>query len=133
MATSFFGGAFFGGEFYQTPTPPPTPTGGSPAYITFYASKPINWVEVEKRKLELALARKRVQLKKVEKKIVLAEKKAAKTEPPRGILANLHLLEVKANNLIADIETIRINLDAILDFFGKLEFDEDDDDVFLLL
>ena len=61
-------------------------------------------------------------------------KKAEKAAHPDGILANLHQLEAKANNLSVEIAELEINLTGILDLLGKRDFsDDDDDDVLLLL
>ena len=133
MATSFFGGSFFGGEFFNSSPTPPAATGGS-TIISFQASKGIDWAEVERIKLEKLLAKKRRELKKVEKQVKVAEKKADKSAKPAGILANLHLLEAKADKLSVEIAELEINLTGILDFLGKLDFgDDDDEDVLLLL
>ena len=129
MATSFFGGAFFGGEFFNGSTPAVQRPG---TIISFLASRGIDWAEVERIKLEKALARKKKELKKLEKKIKVVEKKVEK-EPTKGILANLHLLEKKADEVAVEIADLQVNLMGILDFLGKLEFDDDDDDLFLLL
>ena len=133
MATSFFGGAFFGGDFFNTPAPTPAKTGGG-TIISFQADRGVDWAEVERIKLEKRLAKKRRELKRVEKQAEVAEKKAEKAAHPDGILANLHQLEAKANNLSVEIAELEINLTGILDFLGKLDFsDDDDDDVLLLL
>lgn len=128
MATSFFSGAFFGGEFFNTPAA----TGGG-TIISFQASRGVDWAEVERIKLEKRLAKKRRELKRVEKQAEVAEKKAEKAAHPDGILANLHRLETKANNLSVEIAELEINLTGILDFLGKLDFSEDDDEDVLLL
>lgn len=130
MATSFFGGAFFGGEFFNTPAPA---TGGAGTIISFTASRGVDWAEVERIKLEKRLAKKKRELRKVEKQVQVAEKKADKSSHPDGILANLHKLEVKANALAVEIADLEVNLTGILDFLGKLNFEDDDDDDVLLL
>lgn len=129
MATSFFGGAFFSGEFFNTPTASQRPG----TIISFTAARGVDWAEVERIKLEKRLAKKRRELRKVEKQVVVAEKKAEKAAHPDGILANLHRLEVKANTLAVEIADIEVNLAGILDFLGKLNFEDDDDDDVLLL
>ena len=130
MATSFFGGAFFGGEFFNTPAPA---TGRPGTIISFTAARGVDWAEVERIKLEKKLAKKKRELRKVEKQVQVAEKKAEKAAHPEGILANLHRLEVKANTLAVEIADIEVNLAGILDFLGKLNFEDDDDDDLLLL
>ena len=130
MAGNFYGGQFFGGGFFGSITPP---RGGAGGLITFVAHRGIDWAEVEKKKLEIQLARKEAELKKLEKRIKTVEKKAEKSEKPQGILANLGELIAKKSAVINQIETIEVNLDAVLQFLTSLEFDDDDDDLFLLL
>ena len=133
MASSFFGGAFFGGEFFNSSPTPPTPaTGGAGGLITFLPFRRDD-AEVNRIKAELALAKKRAELKKVEKKIKVAERKAEKKHPPAGILANLHLLEAKAEKLSTEIAEIEVNLTALLEFIGSLDLDDDDEDILLLI
>lgn len=129
MAGPFFGGAFFGGGFFA-PLPAP---GGAGGLITFLPFRRPSDAEIEKKKLEIQLKRKLAQLAKVEKKIEVAEKKVKTSERPQGILANLHLLQVRANKLEAEIETLEINLAPILAFLNSLDFDDDDEDLLWLL
>lgn len=129
----YFGGPFFGGGFFDsTPTPPTPSTGGAGGLITFLPFRR-DEAEVERLKAEIALKKKRAELQKVEKRIKVAEKKAEKSPHPAGILANLHLLEAKAERLSAEIQEIEINLTAVIEFLSGLEFDDDDEDILLLL
>ena len=104
-------------------------TGGAGGLITFLAGGP-NKAEVEKVRLVRLLAKKKKQLRNVEAKIEVVEAKAVSPSRPSGILANLHLLEVRQNEVKAEIETILINLQAVVEFLGTLDFDKysDDDD-----
>lgn len=101
--------------------------------ISFMAGRGVDWAEVDRIKFQKKLAEKRRELKKLEKQVAVAEKKAEKSAHPDGILANLHRLETKANQVAVEIADLEINLMGVLDFLGKLNFEDDDDDEVLLL
>lgn len=129
MTTAFQSNAFQNNAFQIDAIP----SGGAGGLITFLPFRRPSDAEIEKKKLEIQLKKKLVQLAKVEKKIAVVEKKVQSSERPQGILANLHLLQVRANKLEAEIETLEINLQPILDFLAKLDFEDDDDEDLLWL
>jgi pyruvate/oxaloacetate carboxyltransferase len=113
--------------------PPAVVTGGAGGLITFIAWKSPSEAEVEKVRLELRLRKEREKLKKIEKKIATVEKKVSIREVPHGVLANLGSLRERAAELRKDIEITAVDLIAIKDFIGSLNFDEDEDDIEELL
>lgn len=80
--------------------------------------------EKNDQKLRRELRTQERQLKKVEKKIANVEKKLAKH--PEGILANLHRLEARREEIKTRIREIRIEFDFPV-------FDDDEDDIEALL
>lgn len=128
----FFSGQFFGGDFFDS-TPVTVQTGGAGGLITFLAWKSPTDAEIEKVKLELKLRKEKTKLKKIEKKIATVEKKVAVTEVPQGVLANLDSLRVRAAELRRDVEITAVDLIAIHDFLGSLNFDDEENDIEELL
>lgn len=87
--------------------------------------------EVERIRLQRALDRKKRELRRIAKRVKAVEKQALVNDPPKGILANLHLLEVKQQALQVDIASLYIDLQGVkelLESFHADSFDNDDDD-----
>jgi fructose-bisphosphate aldolase class 1 len=81
--------------------------------------------ERNQRSLKTEIRTKERQLKKVAKKIQNAERQLV--FKPEGILANLHRLEMKRAELIAEIQELKIQLD-----FPDFNNDEEDLEALLL-
>jgi hypothetical protein len=122
MATSYFGGAFFGGEFFSESAPVivrQAPGGGEP-WQDFVKSR------YSKRHQRLLSEEKQLVIKKhsLEKKIQKARKKQL---PLEGILANIWKIEQKLEAKRGEIALLEID-------FRPPIFDEDEDDEeFILL
>lgn len=121
MASPFFDGAFFGGGFFQN-----LPSGGG-TIISFQAGINLRREEVERIRLEREIKRKKRELKRVEKRVKAVESQIS-SDPPPGILANLHLLETREREIETQIASFYIDLQGIKDVLGQLTFEEDDDD-----
>jgi hypothetical protein len=87
----------------------------------------------EKRRLEKELEKQLQALRAVEKKKAVIQVKAVQETPPKGILANLHLLEAKEEKIERRIETIQFRieeLEVILQgLVAKKIMDDDEDDI----
>jgi hypothetical protein len=111
------------------PPPAAVATGGAGGLITFLAWKSPTEAQIEKVRLELKLRKEREKLKKIEKKIATVEKRVAIGPVPQGVLANLGALRERVAELRRDIEITAVDLTAIYDFLGSLNFDSDEDDI----
>lgn len=128
MAGPFFGGQFFGGGFFA-----PLPSAGG-TIVSFLAGRGLDRAEVERIRLERALQKKKRELKRVTKQVKAAETRIQVAEPPKGILANLHLLEVKQQAIQNEMAGIYIDLQGVKDLINSMSdqsFDDDDEEEFL--
>ena len=83
--------------------------------------------------LKEVVEKKELELVKVEKKIKVAEKKYRATKA-EGILANLHLLETKKDEIRNEIRGFKLELAPLDLFLKKMEEDEEDErDIEMLL
>jgi predicted transcriptional regulator len=90
------------------------------------------YVEAEFRAkhIQKELVKQEKQLKTVVKQIKTAEKQV-KQERTEGILANLHRLEFRKDEIRHKIEALRQEL-IPLEWFLEVEIDDDDEEVMLL-
>jgi hypothetical protein len=85
----------------------------------------------EMRMLEGQVRKQKKELQKVEKQIKVAEKKF-KAEKSEGILANLHRLEVKKDELENKIEALEVDLEPLIMMMDKWEIEEDDQEFMMM-
>lgn len=85
-----------------------------------------------KRRLERELEEQLKALREVERKKEKVQQKAVQEDPPQGILANLHKLEVREQKIEARIETLQLKIDgleaALQTLVAREILDSDDDD-----
>jgi hypothetical protein len=85
----------------------------------------------EMRMLEGQVKEKKKELKRVEKQIKVAEKKF-KFEKAEGILANLHRLEIRKDELENKIEALEVDLEPLMMAIEKFEIEEDDQEFMMM-
>ena len=132
MALPFFGGKFFGGGFFGRAV-----QGGYGAVL--------GWKDYlkdthEQREAERQLKKAKSEVKKVHRQIKAAEKKVAKappSRPPEGILANLHRLAERREELRLVVQKLEVSLDDIQTLLiasGRMkEYEDDEDDAEAML
>lgn len=104
---------------------------GPGTIISFQASKPIDWEEVER--IRGLLKKKKKELKKVNKQVQSVEQKLETRTVTDGILANLHRLEVRQQAIQVEIAELGISLEHAQAFIGGLDLDDDEDEWLLLI
>ena len=108
-----------------------------PAVIISDGDGTLSWrdavdAEFRKKHLTAEVTKAVKELKKVEAKIKTVEKKL-QVKRTEGILANLLTLEMKKDEIRNQIQGFKLELDHIKPFLRKMEEDEDERDVEMLL
>lgn len=138
MATgNFFGGQFFGGGFFGALVTVNVSGGGVvPSWRETLEER--HRKRVLEREIQLygkKLKAVTLKIRAAEKKVAAAQKKASL--PPQGILANLHLLSEKKEELKLEIRRFKqelVDIETMLIASQRMkDYDEDEDDIEVLL